>query len=364
MRGGGGPRSPGHCPRGSDLAGLPVKIAQSDFCELPEVLDAAGVGGCRASCSTWACRATSWRTASAGSVSTRTVRWICGFDPERGEPAWRLLARLRAENLADIIFEYGEERFSRRVAQAIVEQRRARARSARRSNWRNWSAAACRMSKHHRIDPATRTFQALRIAVNHELTSLEHALRRLPDRLAIGGKLAIISFHSLEDRRVKVAMRDDPRLQRADAQADPSDRGGSGCAIRVPASARLRVAERVRGVRSDGADARQSAGPAHRLGRADGSGSRGAGRGHRGGRSHGGWCPRGRLAEDGPIAARYQLRETRSAKYYIRTRKNVLDSDATLILCRGPLTGGTELTYRLAHASCQTLPGGGPAAGS
>ena len=64
--------------------------------------------------------------------------------------------------------------------------------------------------------------------------------------------------------------------------------------------------------------------------------------------SHGGWCPRGRLAEDGVIPARYLLRETHSAKYHIRTRKNVLDSDATLILCRGPLSGGTELTARLA----------------
>jgi hypothetical protein len=64
---------------------------------------------------------------------------------------------------------------------------------------------------------------------------------------------------------------------------------------------------------------------------------------------HGGWCPHGRLAEDGSIAAQYQLRETHSAKYYIRTRKNVLDSDATLILCHGPLTGGTDLTYRLAQ---------------
>lgn len=64
---------------------------------------------------------------------------------------------------------------------------------------------------------------------------------------------------------------------------------------------------------------------------------------------HGGWCPRGRLAEDGPIAAHYALRETRSSKYHIRTRCNVLDSDATLILGRGPLTGGTQLTYRLAE---------------
>jgi len=64
--------------------------------------------------------------------------------------------------------------------------------------------------------------------------------------------------------------------------------------------------------------------------------------------AHGGWCPRGRLAEDGPISQRYQLQETRSDRYSVRTRQNVLSADATLILCRGPLTGGTELTYRLA----------------
>ena len=65
--------------------------------------------------------------------------------------------------------------------------------------------------------------------------------------------------------------------------------------------------------------------------------------------AHGGWCPRGRLAEDGPISDCYQLRETDSAEYGARTEWNVLDSDATLILCRGPLRGGTELTLRLAR---------------
>ena len=63
---------------------------------------------------------------------------------------------------------------------------------------------------------------------------------------------------------------------------------------------------------------------------------------------HGGWCPRGRRAEDGPIPARYALRETRSPAYKVRTERNVLDSDGTLIICRGPLRGGTLLTRRLA----------------
>ncbi len=63
---------------------------------------------------------------------------------------------------------------------------------------------------------------------------------------------------------------------------------------------------------------------------------------------HGGWCPRGRRAEDGRIASRYRLRETQSSRYHVRTRANVLDADGTLILTRGPLTGGTGLTQRVA----------------
>ena len=65
--------------------------------------------------------------------------------------------------------------------------------------------------------------------------------------------------------------------------------------------------------------------------------------------AHGGWCPRGRLAEDGRIPSRYHVTETDSPEYWVRTEQNVLDSDATLILCRGKPTGGTELTLRLAQ---------------
>lgn len=65
--------------------------------------------------------------------------------------------------------------------------------------------------------------------------------------------------------------------------------------------------------------------------------------------AHGGWCPRGRRAEDGPIPPHYQLRETETANYAERTERNVVDSDGTLILCRGALQGGTKLTRKLAR---------------
>ncbi len=73
------------------------------------------------------------------------------------------------------------------------------------------------------------------------------------------------------------------------------------------------------------------------------------------GLEHGGWCPRGRLAEDGRIPPEYQLKETRSADYPVRTEQNVIDSDATLILCRGRLFGGTDLTCRLATKHARPL---------
>ena len=94
-----------------------------------------------------------------------------------------------------------------------------------------------------RIDPATRTFQALRIAVNDELKSLEVALRRLPEFLKPGGRLVVISFHSLEDRRVKEAFRDDPRWH---ALTRKPVRPTEAEMARNPRSrsAKLRVAER------------------------------------------------------------------------------------------------------------------------
>ena len=172
-----------------------------------------------------------------------TGRLDLRFNQREGEPAWKLLNRLSPEHLADLIYQYGEDRLSRRIARAIVKQRQ----EAPIETADQLAAIVRRCYPRHRnetLDPATRTFQALRIAVNDELKWLEVALRRLPDCLPVGGRLAIISFHSLEDRRVKHGFRQDPRLKpitKRPIRPEPEETD------RNPRSrsARLRVAERI-----------------------------------------------------------------------------------------------------------------------
>ncbi|MEE2642298.1 MAG: 16S rRNA (cytosine(1402)-N(4))-methyltransferase RsmH [Planctomycetota bacterium] len=135
------------------------------------------------------------------------------FDPTRGEPAWKLVNRLSAKHLADLIYQNGEERFSRRIASKIVEIRKDRP-FRQLSEFVALVRSCVPRSRNHSIDPATRTLQALRIAVNDELGSLDDALKCFPDLLKPGGRFSVISFHSLEDRRVKNAFRDDPRLEK------------------------------------------------------------------------------------------------------------------------------------------------------
>lgn len=165
------------------------------------------------------------------------------FDPTVGEPASKMLSRLSAEHLADIIYQYGEERMSRRIARAVVERRRQRPIETA-GDLADLVRSVVPRSKNHRIDPATRTFQALRIAVNDELRSLEVALARMPSLLATGGRLVVISFHSLEDRMVKVAFRDSELLQvitKKPLVASASEQAGNPRSR----SAKIRAAERV-----------------------------------------------------------------------------------------------------------------------
>jgi 16S rRNA (cytosine1402-N4)-methyltransferase len=128
------------------------------------------------------------------------------MDPSTGATAADVVNRLPERELADLIYRYGEERASRRIARAVV---RAREKRHLRTTTELASVvrAAAGRSRRRGLDPATLTFQALRIYVNRELDGLGEALRALCARLTPGGRLVVIAFHSLEDREVKQAFR-------------------------------------------------------------------------------------------------------------------------------------------------------------
>ena len=151
--------------------------------------------------------------------------------------------------LADAIFQFGEERFSRRIARAIVRARERHPLAKTKELVSVIEGAVPANYRHGRLHCATRTFQAIRIAVNQELDSLDPALRDAADVLSPGGRLCVISFHSLEDRIVKHTLRalsgkDDPALvvltkkpqipSREESDRNPRSR-----------SAKLRAAQRV-----------------------------------------------------------------------------------------------------------------------
>jgi 16S rRNA (cytosine1402-N4)-methyltransferase len=128
------------------------------------------------------------------------------MDPTRGTPLSTRLAEVDEAALADVIYQFGEERRARRVARAIVEARSAGP-IERTGQLASIVRRAAGGGTWQRLDPATRTFQALRIWVNDELAGLEAFLRSAVGALALGGRLVVIAFHSLEDRVVKRTFR-------------------------------------------------------------------------------------------------------------------------------------------------------------
>jgi 16S rRNA (cytosine1402-N4)-methyltransferase len=129
------------------------------------------------------------------------------MDPQGERTADQVVNHMREEDLANVIYEFGEERRSRRIARAIVRARPIRT----TAHLAQVLSAALRSMKHgarEKIHPATRTFQAIRIFVNRELDELKELMESAPGVLKPGGRLVIISFHSLEDRIVKDALRE------------------------------------------------------------------------------------------------------------------------------------------------------------
>lgn len=188
-----------------------VELHQADFRDLPQVMAQLQLPPVHGVLLDIGLSSDQLADAHRGFSYTTEGELDLRFDPEEGEPAWELLQRLSEQQLADLIYRYGEERLSRRIAKRIVEQRgggKLRTAEALAELVRS----CVPRSPNHRIDPATRTFQALRIAVNDELGALTEVLQGAPDCLAPGGRLVVISFHSLEDRLVKQAFRADARL--------------------------------------------------------------------------------------------------------------------------------------------------------
>ncbi len=227
------------------VEGLPVELVHANFDQLPEVLAARGLThvdgvfadlGFSSDQLAEAARGLSFR--GDGPLDMR-------LDPTTGATAADLVNTMSEAGLADVFWEFGEERHSRRVARKIVERRAAQpfATTADLA-----SVVRSCVPRSGGIDPATRVFQALRIAVNDELGALDRLLAVLPAVVKPGGRAGVISFHSLEDRRVKHAFRAAGVWQLANKK--PVEAGADETARNPRArSAKLRVAIRTVGER-------------------------------------------------------------------------------------------------------------------
>jgi 16S rRNA (cytosine1402-N4)-methyltransferase len=194
------------------LAGLPVELVHSGFDRLRAVLDDLGIQQVDGVLADLGVCSDQLDDPERGLSFSKPGPLDMRLDPGEGETAADLVNRLNERDLADLIYEYGEERFSRRIARRIVEARRLAPLRTTEELAELVRRCVPRPPRHGRrrpaIDPATRVFQALRIAVNDELAALDRLLAALPGCVKVGGRAAIISFHSLEDRRVKQAFRD------------------------------------------------------------------------------------------------------------------------------------------------------------
>jgi 16S rRNA (cytosine1402-N4)-methyltransferase len=194
-----------------------VTLVHAPFSRIKEVLGAAGalpLDGCLVDLGV---SSPQLDRAERGFSFQRSGPLDMRMDPSTGETAAEYLSRAGEEELASVLAELGEERYARRIARAIVAARG-------QEDLSTTSALAALVarsvpSREHHKDPATRTFQALRMAVNRELPELERLLADVPGCLRPGGRLVIIAFHSLEDRLVKHRLRELSTQQRNDRGA-------------------------------------------------------------------------------------------------------------------------------------------------
>ncbi len=186
------------------LAGAPcpLEFHHTSFSQVGEVLDQLGIDRISALVADLGASSHQFDAGERGFSFRADAPLDMRMDPTRGPTAAEWLARLSLDELTDVLRRFGEEPEARRIASAIIAAHPSTTSELARVVEQAMSARA-RRQLGKRIHPATRTFQALRILVNAELEELERLLVVGPERLLVGGRMAVITFHSLEDRRVK-----------------------------------------------------------------------------------------------------------------------------------------------------------------
>ena len=183
-----------------------VELVHADYRQLGAVLDERGEGAADGLLADLGVSSMQFDTEGRGFSFRRDEPLDMRMDQTQGPTAADLLANVEEQDLADVIFRFGEEGFSRRIARGVVEARRL-APVVTTGQLAQIVRRAVPRKGYQRIDPATRTFQALRIWVNDELEGLDGFLVEASRRLRAGARLAVITFHSLEDRVVKHTFR-------------------------------------------------------------------------------------------------------------------------------------------------------------
>jgi 16S rRNA (cytosine1402-N4)-methyltransferase len=225
-----------------------VTLVHADYRELAAVLDRLGISTISGVLADLGVSSMQLDAEGRGFSFKRDEPLDMRMDRSRGETAAEMLERVDESELADIIYRFGEERRSRQVAYGIVMARQ-QAPITTTGRLAEIVRRGVRARGWQRIDPATRTFQALRIWVNGELDGLESFIGTAASRLEAGGRLAVISFHSLEDRIAKHTLRDLARGEAAIVKVltkHPVTAGEAEAAANPRArSAKLRAAVRI-----------------------------------------------------------------------------------------------------------------------
>jgi len=185
-----------------------VRLFHSSFSDLPRILSALGIKGVNAVVLDLGLSLNQLKNSNRGFSFNRNEPLDMRMDIRNPLTAFEIVNSFSESELTDIFFKYGEEKFSRRIAGKIVEERiKTPIRTSDALSRIIMGAVPQKSAEKQRIHPSTRVFQALRITVNKELEQLEAFMAEVPSLLLKGGRLCVISFHSLEDRIVKQALR-------------------------------------------------------------------------------------------------------------------------------------------------------------